>query len=143
MPLEIERKYLLRGRPPAVEHARSVEIDQGYLPGGEIRERIRRIRDSGGFKFVRTLKAGLGIERIEIEEETTEQFFLAVWPLTRGCRVQKRRYDVPDPLVQNTTADKVVAAIGQAKGIVETIADGLKTLSTTVDKVTTFIEHHF
>ena len=97
MPLEIERKYLLRGLPPAVHDSTSVEIDQGYLPGGEIRERIRRVRNSGRVKFVRTLKAGIGIERIEIEEETTEQFFLAVWPLTRGCRVQKRRYDVPDP----------------------------------------------
>lgn len=96
MPLEIERKYLLRGLPPNVAHAPSVEIDQGYLPGNEIRERIRRVRGSHGVQFVRTLKAGVGIERIEIEEETTEQLFVAVWPLTRGCRVQKRRYDVPD-----------------------------------------------
>ena len=96
MPLEIERKYLLNGLPPAVVHAQSVEIDQGYLPGNEIRERIRRVRGAHGTQFVRTLKAGAGIERLEIEEETSEQFFLAVWPLTRGCRVQKRRYDVRD-----------------------------------------------
>ena len=96
MPLEIERKYLLRGLPAAVAGSTSVEIDQGYLPGHEIRERIRRVRGAHGVHFVRTLKAGMGIERVEIEEETTEQFFLAVWPLTRGCRVQKRRYDVPD-----------------------------------------------
>jgi len=95
MPLEIERKYLLRGLPDAVGSARQVEIDQGYLPGNEIRERIRRVRGTDGTKFVRTLKTGSGIERVEIEEETTEQFFLAVWPLTRGCRVQKRRYDIP------------------------------------------------
>lgn len=97
MPLEIERKYLLRDLPPAVENARSVEIDQGYLPGTEIRERIRRVRGADGVWFVRTLKAGVGIERVEIEEATTEQFFLAVWPLTRGNRIQKRRYDVRDP----------------------------------------------
>lgn len=96
MPLEIERKYLLRGLPPAVVHARSVEIDQGYVPGNEIRERIRRVRGADGVWFVRTLKAGAGIERVEIEEETSEQFFLAVWPLTRGSRIQKRRYDVPE-----------------------------------------------
>lgn len=95
MPLEIERKYLLSGLPPAVAQATSVEIDQGYLPGTEIRERVRRVRGAHGVHFVRTLKTGTGIERIEIEEETSEQFFLAVWPLTRGCRVQKRRYDVP------------------------------------------------
>jgi CYTH domain-containing protein len=96
VPLEIERKYLLRGLPPAVEQAPSAEIDQGYLPGNEIRERVRRVRGPSEVRFVRTLKAGAGIERIEIEEETTEQFFLAVWPLTRGCRVHKRRYDVRD-----------------------------------------------
>ena len=96
MPLEIERKYLLRGLPPVVAGARSVEIDQGYLPGDQIRERIRRVRGAHGVEYVRTLKAGVGIERVEIEEETSEQFFHAVWPLTRGCRVQKRRYDVPD-----------------------------------------------
>jgi CYTH domain-containing protein len=98
MPLEIERKFLLRGLPPAVRDgaSRVVEIDQGYLPGNEIRERVRRIRGAEGARFVRTLKTGEGIERVEIEEETTEQFFLAVWPLTHGCRVHKRRYDVPD-----------------------------------------------
>ena len=96
MPLEIERKYLLRGLPPAVAQAPSVEIDQGYLPGNQIRERIRRVRGPSGVQFVRTLKAGVGIERVEIEEETNEQFFAAVWPLTRGCRVHKRRYDVPE-----------------------------------------------
>ena len=99
MPLEIERKFLLRDLPPAVANARCVEIDQGYLPGNEIRERIRRVRGTHGTQFVRTLKAGVGIERVEIEEETTEQFFLAVWPLTRGCRVHKRRYDVADEQV--------------------------------------------
>ena len=96
MPLEIERKYLLRALPPAVANAQAVEIDQGYLPGTDIRERIRRVRGPHGTQFVRTLKSGEGIERLEIEEETSEQFFVAVWPLTRGCRVHKRRYDVPD-----------------------------------------------
>jgi len=96
MPLEIERKFLLRGLPPVAAQAGSVTIDQGYLPGDEIRERVRRVRGRHGAQFVRTLKAGAGIERIEIEEETTEQFFMAVWPLTRGCRVYKRRYEVAD-----------------------------------------------
>lgn len=96
MPLEIERKYLLSGLPSAVEHAASVEIDQGYLPGIQINERIRRVRAPGGIEYVRTIKTGVGIERVEIEEPTTEQFFLAVWPLTRGCRVQKRRYVIRD-----------------------------------------------
>ena len=96
MPLEIERKFLLSGLPPVVANAESVEIDQGYIPGTQIRERIRRVRGPGAVEYVRTFKAGVGIERVEIEEPTSEQFFLAVWPLTRGCRVQKRRYVIPD-----------------------------------------------
>jgi CYTH domain-containing protein len=94
--IEIERKYLLTALP---EHARahpSIEIDQGYIPGKVILERIRRSRMPDGTRYYRTLKAGSGIERMEIEEETTVEFFEAVWPLTRGARVHKRRYLVPE-----------------------------------------------
>src|SRR5690242_13636400 len=94
---EIERKYLLRGLPGRVASAESIEIDQGYIPGERIGERIRRSRMAdGAVKYFRTLKAGSGLERMEIEEETNEEFFHAVWPLTRGARVRKRRYLIPD-----------------------------------------------
>ncbi len=96
---EIERKYLLRDLPELARTAPSVEIDQGYLPGDRILERLRRITSPDGVRYVRTIKMGSGIERIEIEEETTEVFFAMVWPLTRGRRVQKRRYRVPDGAV--------------------------------------------
>jgi adenylate cyclase len=93
---EIERKYLLRELPERVVDAPSLDIDQGYLPGERINERIRRTRGSDGLRYYRTIKAGSGIERLEIEEETSELFFATVWPLTRGCRVHKRRYLVPE-----------------------------------------------
>jgi len=93
---EIERKYLLRALPLRVRDARVLEIDQGYLPGTRINERVRRARESVGVKYYRTIKAGQGLERLEIEEETTELFFTTVWPLTRGARVHKRRYLVPE-----------------------------------------------
>src|SRR5258707_15578409 len=87
---EIERKYLLRGLPERVAGAPSIEIDQGYIPGRRINERVRRSRLSPDeVKYFRTMKSGSGIERTEIEEETDEAFFLAVWPLTRGARVYK------------------------------------------------------
>jgi len=89
---EIERKYLLRELPARVAGAPSLEVDQGYLPGERINERIRRTRGPDGLRYYRTIKAGSGIDRLEIEEETNEVFFSAVWPLTRGCRVRKRRY---------------------------------------------------
>ena len=93
---EIERKYLLRALPDRVREAQSVEVDQGYLPGTRINERIRRMRSAEGARFFRTIKMGSGLERFELEEETTEEFFRTVWPLTRRARIFKRRYYVPD-----------------------------------------------
>jgi len=93
---EIERKYLLRERPPRTVGAPSVEIDQGYIPGERIRERVRRARGPNNVHYYRTIKMGAGIQRIEIEEEAPEEFFQAVWPLTLGRRVHKRRYLVDD-----------------------------------------------
>lgn len=94
--IEIERKFLLNGLPDRVRSAPVLELDQGYIPGDRIRERIRRSRSDAGVAYYRTLKSGSGLQRSEIEDETTEDFFTAVWPLTRGARVQKRRYLVPE-----------------------------------------------
>ncbi len=93
---EIERKYLLTGLPPRVLTAAAVHIDQGYLPGVRINERVRRSKRDGAVRYYRTIKSGAGIEKLEIEEETDERFFAAVWPLTLGHRIEKRRYEVPD-----------------------------------------------
>ena len=89
---EIERKYLLKQLPRGLDDAQVVEIDQGWLPGDQLRERIRRERENGTSHYLRTVKLGRGVERIEIEEATTEPIFKALWPLTEGCRVRKRRY---------------------------------------------------
>ena len=95
---EIERKYLLRALPPTdrLASATSLELDQGYIPGVLINERTRRAKGPDGVKYYRTMKFGSGLDRLELEDETTEEFFLATWPLTRGARVRKRRYLVPD-----------------------------------------------
>jgi CYTH domain-containing protein len=93
---EIERKYLLEELPNRAAAAPFVEIAQGYLPGTRILERIRRITDTNGPRFIRTIKLGQGVSRIEIEEPMTEHLFSALWPLTEGRRVRKRRYLVPD-----------------------------------------------
>lgn len=95
LPVERERKYLLRALPEATREATAVDIEQGWLPGDRLRERLRRTRDDLGDRFYRTVKLGAGVERIEIEEETTEAVFTAMWPLTDGCRIAKRRYRIP------------------------------------------------
>ena len=88
---EIERKFLLK-RFPRLDHAEELTVTQGYVPGSEIKERVRLVESKEGKKFYRTLKAGLGIKRIEVEEETTEDIFKSLFALTKGQRVRKRRY---------------------------------------------------
>jgi CYTH domain-containing protein len=101
-PLEIERKYLLRALPRHLRGAAASEIDQGWLPGERLRERVRRVREpapageAARERYVRTVKLGSGVTRAEVEEECTRELFDALWPLTRERRVRKRRYRVRD-----------------------------------------------
>jgi CYTH domain-containing protein len=94
--LEIERKYLLSGLPEQVRGAESLEIEQGYLPGSTLRERLRRSTSARGVRFTRTVKLGTGVVRAEFEEELPEAEFTRLWPLTAGARLRKRRHRVPD-----------------------------------------------
>jgi CHAD domain-containing protein/CYTH domain-containing protein len=93
--LEIERKYLLREMPPAAREGESLEIQQGYLPGTRLVERLREVRNNGDVAWFRTVKSGAGLSRLELEEETTREVFESVWPLTAGRRVVKRRWRLP------------------------------------------------
>jgi CYTH domain-containing protein len=95
-PMEIERKFLLSALPPAVAGREAQEIEQGWLPGMRLVERLRRVRSNGGETWYRTVKLGAGLRRIEVEEKTEPDLFEALWPLTEGRRVRKRRHPVPD-----------------------------------------------
>lgn len=92
--LEIERKYLLSQLPPELPGDRCVRIQQGYLPGQRLVERIRKVEEGRKRRYYRTVKGGSGVARVEVEEETTRGIFSAMWPLTDGRRVQKRRHHV-------------------------------------------------
>ncbi len=103
---ETERKYLLGQLPPFLGEGTPVpdsgakvtskELRQGYLPGDKLRERLREIRKGGSVSYLRTIKGGSGVQRIEVEEEASPEVFEQMWPLTEGARVHKRRYSVPD-----------------------------------------------
>lgn len=95
-PREIEHKYLLSSLPPRAREHESIEIDQGYVPGEKLNERLRRTRSDGVERWYRTVKLGRGAVRIEIEEETSREIFAKMWSLTKGQRVRKRRYRVPE-----------------------------------------------
>jgi adenylate cyclase len=92
--LEIERKYLLRALPPLPAGTTSAEVEQGWLPGEKLAERLRRTERDGRVTYHRAVKSGRGVTRIEIEEETTRELFDYLWPLTEGRRVRKRRHYV-------------------------------------------------
>lgn len=92
---EIERKYLLTDLPPVPlgDSATTVQdIDQGYLPGGHVTERVRSIAAGGVTRWYRTVKGGNGLVRLELEDQIDRDLFDALWPLTSGRRVHKRRY---------------------------------------------------
>ncbi|CAA9341290.1 MAG: hypothetical protein AVDCRST_MAG68-2999 [uncultured Gemmatimonadetes bacterium] len=94
---EIERKFLLSAMPKLTGVEVEIrQIEQGYLPGDRLAERVRRVKTPAGTRWYRTVKLGAGVSRIEVEEETTERIFRTLWSLTRGRRVRKRRYAVPD-----------------------------------------------
>jgi CHAD domain-containing protein/CYTH domain-containing protein len=93
---EIERKYLLYALPENWPEGEVQFIEQGYVPGDRLIERLRRVRTRSGERWFRTVKSGEGIIRVEIEEETTREIYDAMWPLTAGRRVSKRRYCVRD-----------------------------------------------
>ena len=91
---EIEHKYLLAAEPTIPDECVTdvIEIEQGYLPGERITERLRReCHADGTIRLVRTLKTGHGLVRTEIEEDVSADVFDALWPMTAERRVRKRR----------------------------------------------------
>lgn len=95
--VEIERKYLLNALPPACRKHEALEILQGYLPGQELIERVRSIRTPVDTRFVRTVKFGRGVERLELEESCSREVFETLFTLTEGRRLRKRRYVIEAP----------------------------------------------
>jgi len=89
---EIEHRYLLTAVPAELDGAPAVEIHQGWLPGSTLQERVRWVCGPDGERYYRCVKAGAGIDRVELEEETSKELFEALWPLTEGKRVATRRY---------------------------------------------------
>lgn len=95
IPMEIERKFLLTACPPEAEVVAGTRIEQGWIPGRTLRERLRRSTyPTGVVRYTRTVKIGRGISRVELEEDTDRQLFDALWPLTASARVRKRRHAI-------------------------------------------------
>ena len=86
--IEIERKFLLDGLPPALKFAHRTAILQGYLAvDGDTEVRVRRTPKGAWL----TIKHGGGGSRVEEELALSERQADSLWALTEGRRVQKVR----------------------------------------------------
>ena len=69
-------------------------MEQGYIPGRHIVERLRMVQEGRRKSYYRTIKLGSGIVRTELEDQTTREVFQQLWPLTEGRRLTKKRHQV-------------------------------------------------
>ena len=94
VPLEIERKFLVRGeyKSLATSHSRIV---QGYICSERVRTVRVRIRDSHGYLTIKGPASGNGLSRYEFEKEITLDEALSLLRLCEPGIVDKIRWLVP------------------------------------------------
>jgi CYTH domain-containing protein len=92
--MEIERKFLLRALPPGFETLHGAPIEQGYLAMEPSGCQVR-LRKKGAALFLTAKGAPQGYAREEIEIALAPAQFDALWPLTAGRRLTKKRFDLP------------------------------------------------
>jgi len=90
--VEIERKFLVKQLPDGIDANPFGEIEQGYLAiTDDVEVRVRRY----GEQSFLTIKSSGSESRVEEEIEIDGRRFGALWPLTEGRRIEKRRYRIP------------------------------------------------
>jgi CHAD domain-containing protein/CYTH domain-containing protein len=92
---EIERRFLLRRVPATALPFARQEIEQGWLPGLRLVERIT-ILGPTRVATLRTSRPATGAGPTEPDGEVDAELFQSIWPLTAGRRVRKRRHVVSD-----------------------------------------------
>jgi adenylate cyclase len=90
---EIERKFLLDQAPEDPDTQPRIKIRQGYLAITQAGTEVRVRKE--GKRHVLTIKEGHGQDRGQEEREISPVQFASLWPLTKGQRVRKVRYEVP------------------------------------------------
>jgi CYTH domain-containing protein len=84
--IEIERRFLVAEVPP--ELPEPAKVEQAWVTTMPVSLRVRLIDD----RRILTIKAGRGLERMEIERDLTADEFDALWSLATELRVAKRRH---------------------------------------------------
>src|SRR6516164_4118435 len=90
---EIERKFFLDQPPEGLDDHPRTKIRQGYLAITEGGTEVRVRKE--GRRHLLTIKEGHGQNRGQVEAEISPAQFASLWPLTRGKRIRKVRYEVP------------------------------------------------
>jgi CYTH domain-containing protein len=93
---EVERRFLLRRVPATARAFARSEIEQGWLPGLRLVERVTTLGVDEPSPSLRTARPATGTIPAEPEGEVEPALFDAIWPLTEGRRVCKRRHVVSD-----------------------------------------------
>ena len=97
LPLEIERKFLVKEIPGDYSKYIRHDIIQGYVPlsGDKKGFRLRKMDE----KFYETIKMentdGIKLSRIEVEIELSRGQFDSLWPLAAPYSLEKTRYEIP------------------------------------------------
>jgi adenylate cyclase len=87
--VEIERKFLVEELPDDLEWLDERALRQGYLAlDGRTEVRVRD--DAGSWRL--TVKHGGGLRRVEEDIEIDARRGEALWSLTEGRRLEKRRH---------------------------------------------------
>jgi adenylate cyclase len=93
MTLEIERKFLVSDLPADVAEHPAQELRQGYLVSTAAGLEVR-LRSTDGAPVL-TIKSAGSLTRVEVEVPIGDEQFAALWPLTDGRRLEKRRTRYP------------------------------------------------
>jgi CHAD domain-containing protein len=86
------RLFVLRERP-GLTARRETTVEEGFLPGESVFERLVRVRDGE----VERLYRQISLEEHTAQEECDTALWHALWPLTVGRRVHFRRLELQDP----------------------------------------------
>ena len=89
-----KRRFLLAQVPPEIRKHKSRLVREGWLPGKDIRERVRATREGRSVRYARVVERNGDVS--EKEEPLTRRGFDAFWPLTEGRRLECRRYEFRD-----------------------------------------------
>ncbi|MEE9263944.1 MAG: CHAD domain-containing protein [Vicinamibacteria bacterium] len=90
------RRYILNRVPDGLKRYPSTFIQEGWLPGANIEEFLRRVRTSEAVRYFRIIPKDAETSGPAQEETISRRIFESFWPLTAKRRIRKRRYEVLD-----------------------------------------------